>query len=177
MTDLNIRDAQAGDQAAIRAVTLEAYQEYAAFMQTNWEIYRQNIEATLADVKPAEQIVAEQAGTIVGTVLLIPAGTQVTPPNSEPVRLAWPEIRLLAVPPAMRGHGIGRALIDECLRRARHSGAGAITLHTTDMMQAAMSMYERMGFVRTPETDFHPGPEITVKAYRYRFDDQPPTSA
>ena len=177
MTDLHIRDARAGDQAAIRAVTLEAYQEYAAFMQTNWEIYRQSIVATLADVTPAEQIVAEQAGKIVGTVLLIPAGTLVTPPNTEPVRLAWPEIRLLAVTPAMRGHGIGRALVDECLRRARHSGAEAITLHTTDMMRAAMSMYEHMGFVRTPEMDYHPRPEITVKAYRYRFDDQPPTSA
>jgi hypothetical protein len=34
------------------------------------------------------------------------------------------------------------------------------------MMQVAMRMYERMGFVRAPDLDFHPDPSITVKAYR-----------
>jgi hypothetical protein len=27
-------------------------------------------------------------------------------------------------------------------------------------------MYERRGFVRAPELDFHPAPEITIKGYR-----------
>jgi ribosomal protein S18 acetylase RimI-like enzyme len=57
------------------------------------------------------------------------------------------------------------------MQRARQSGAEAVTLHTTEMMQVAMQMYERMGFVRAPELDFHPVPEITIKGYRYRFDD------
>ena len=51
--------------------------------------------------------------------------------------------------------------------RARRSGAAALTLHTSDIMRTAMAMYERMGFVRTPERDFHPAPEVTVKGYRY----------
>jgi hypothetical protein len=34
------------------------------------------------------------------------------------------------------------------------------------MMQVAMRMYERMGFVRAPALDFHPDPSIIVKAYR-----------
>jgi hypothetical protein len=38
------------------------------------------------------------------------------------------------------------------------------------MMQVAMRMYERMGFVRAPELDFHPDPSITVKAYRLELD-------
>jgi ribosomal protein S18 acetylase RimI-like enzyme len=54
----------------------------------------------------------------------------------------------------------------ECIRRARRLGAACLNLHTTDMMQVAMRMYERMGFVRAPELDFHPAPNITVKAYR-----------
>ena len=37
------------------------------------------------------------------------------------------------------------------------------------MMQVAMSMYERMGFVRTPETDFEPAPGVVIKGYRYQF--------
>src|SRR5512136_614828 len=166
MTGLHIRDARADDQTAIRDVTVTAYQEYAPVMQEHWGDYLQDILATLANVKPAEQIVAEQNDTIVGTVLLFPAGTILTTPNGASVPLTWPEVRLLAVLPAKRGQGIGAALVRECMRRVRQSGAAALTLHTTDMMQVAMRMYERMGFARAPELDFRPGPGITIKGYR-----------
>ncbi len=171
MTELHIRDARADDQDAIRQVTLAAYQEYAAVMQAHWEGYRQSILATLADVKPAEQIIAEQGGTLAGTVLLFPAGTVLTTPDGASITLTWPDIRLLAVAPATRGHGVGAALVRECLRRGRQAGSAAVTLHTTDMMQVAMSMCERMGFVRAPETDFQPAPGFTIKGYRYPFED------
>jgi GNAT superfamily N-acetyltransferase len=167
MADLHIRDAHAGDQQAIRELTLAAYHQYAAHMPPElWEGYQQGILAALADSKPVERIIAEQEGSIVGSVLLYPAGTVFSKTNGEPVTLPHPEIRLLAVAPAVRGHGIGAALVHECIRRARESGSKVITLHTTDLMTVAMRMYERMGFVRAPEMDFHPGPGFTVKGYR-----------
>lgn len=39
-------------------------------------------------------------------------------------------------------------------------------LHTTEAMQVAMAMYERMGFHHAQELDFHPAPDLTVKGYR-----------
>ncbi len=166
MTSLHIRDAQPSDRGAIEAVTLSAYQEYAGLMQGHWAGYRQNILDTLADVQPAAQFVAEQDGQLVGTVLLYPAGTVLTTPAGTPVTLAWPEVRLLAVGPAARGHGVGVALMRECIRRARQSGAPALTLHTTELMQAAMRLYERLGFGRAPELDFEPAPGVIIKGYR-----------
>ena len=41
-----------------------------------------------------------------------------------------------------------------------------LTLHTTEAMQVAMAMYERMGFYHAQELDFHPAPDLTVKRYR-----------
>ncbi len=164
---MRIRDAREGDRDAIRTVTLAAYQEYAPLMVEHWEGYRQSILATLAKAAPAGQIVAEQGNDIVGSVLLYPMGTALTLPDGTQVRLAWPEVRLLAVAPAARGQGIGAALVRECLQRARQAGATALTLHTTDLMQVAMQMYERMGFVRAPDLDFHPIPEATIKGYRF----------
>ncbi|MSP14881.1 MAG: GNAT family N-acetyltransferase [Chloroflexi bacterium] len=152
-------------------VTISAYQQCAPVMQEHWEGYRQNILDTLAKVKPAAQIVAEQDGIIAGTVLLFPAGTELPPPNGIPITLPTPEVRLLAVAPAGRGQGIGTAIIHDCLRRARQSGATALTLHTTKMMQVAMRMYERMGFARAPELDFYPIPTVTIKGYRFNLDD------
>ncbi len=58
----------------------------------------------------------------------------------------------------------------ECIRRARSLGATCLNLHTTDMMQVAKQMYERMGFVRAPELDFYPDPNVIVKAYRLDLD-------
>lgn len=171
MTGPQIRDARAGDRDAIREVTLSAFHEYAALMPAHWENYREGILTTLSDPKPAEQIVAEQDGAIVGAVLLYPAGAVLSRPDRSRVTLAWPEIRLLAVSPATRGQGIGAMLMRECVRRARRSGAAAVTLHSNDAMQAGIRMYERMGFIRAPELDFHPGKDLTVKGFRLNLDD------
>lgn len=163
---LHLRDACPADRAAIAALTLGAYDEYAAVMPAHWEGYRANILATLAAVKPAEQIVAERDNRIVGTVLLYPAGSAMVTPGNPSIARPWPEVRLLAVDPAARGHGIGAALMNGCIGRARASGAQVVTLHTTDIMQAAVRLYERLGFQRAPELDFEPVPGATVKGYR-----------
>jgi ribosomal protein S18 acetylase RimI-like enzyme len=161
-----LRDADPGDRAAIVAVTLAAYEQYAAALPPPlWEAYRDNIRATLADVRPAAQIVAEDGGVLVGAVLLYPAGA-VMYPGGRAVALPSPEVRLLAVAPAARGRGVGLRLMEECIRRARAAGAPALTLHTADIMKAAMRLYERMGFARAPELDFSPAPGITAKGYR-----------
>lgn len=165
---ITIRDARPADRAAIEAVTLAAYEQYAAVLPAAlWEAYRQNIVATLADATPAMQIVAEKEGALVGSVLLYPAGEDMGGPGrGKAMMLTWPEVRLLAVSPAARGSGAGRRLMEECIRQARAAGATALTLHTTDMMRVAMQLYERMGFERAPDLDFSPAPGITAKGYR-----------
>ena len=171
---LRIRDAREGDREAIRDVTLAAFQQYAEVMAAHWERYRQGILNALADVTPAEPIVAEQDGAVVGAVLLYPHGAVFSRPDGSRVTLEYPEARLLAVSPPARGRGIGEALLRECIRRARRSGAAALTLHTSAFMKAGKRMYERMGFVRAPELDFHPSKDLTVMGYRLKLDDNPP---
>ncbi len=166
MDGLRIRDARSSDRGAIEAVTLAAYEQYAALMPALWDPYRQNIVATLAAAQPDAQIVAEEEGRLVGSVLLYPAGTVIARPGGGSITLASPEVRLLAVAPAVRGQGVGVTLMHECIRRARLSGASSLTLHTTEIMEAAMRLYERLGFRRAPELDFQPAPSITIKGYR-----------
>ena len=73
---------------------------------------------------------------------------------------------MLGVVLEARGQGIGRALTEECLGRARRHGAAVIGLHTDAWMRVARGMYERMGFQWVPEHDFRPVPDLTVLAYR-----------
>jgi ribosomal protein S18 acetylase RimI-like enzyme len=155
-----IRDARPGEAQAILDVTLAAYAEYASGLGPVWEPYRDNIVTTLADVRPAQQIVAERRGALVGAVLLYPPGAMA------PLETVAPEVRLLAVAPAARGQGVGAALMQECVRRARASGAAVLGLHTMDVMEAALRLYARLGFVRAPDVDFQPAPSLTVKGFR-----------
>jgi GNAT superfamily N-acetyltransferase len=162
-----IRDARPGDRDAILAVTLAAYEQYAATLTPPfWAMYRRSIQATLADVGTAAQIVAEDGGALVGTVLLLPAGAVLPTPGGTSITLASPEVRLLAVAPSARGKGVARRLMEACIERARATGAPALTLHTTDMMAVAMRLYERMGFSRAPELDITLAPGILAKGYR-----------
>jgi GNAT superfamily N-acetyltransferase len=167
---LRIRGARSSDRGAIEAVTLAAYEQYAALMPAHWQAYRQNILATLDAAKPEAQIVAEADGRIVGTVLLYPGGSVLARPGGGSITLTWPEVRLLAVEPGARERGIGAALMHECIRQARRSGAAALTLHTTDIMRAAMSLYERLGFRRSPGLDIQAAPSVIIKGYRLDLD-------
>jgi ribosomal protein S18 acetylase RimI-like enzyme len=53
---------------------------------------------------------------------------------------------MLVVDPARRGAGLGRALSEECVRRARRDGSALIALHTSPIMGVVLAMYLRMGF-------------------------------
>jgi len=163
--EVTIRGASEDDRDAILAVTLAAYDQYASVMPASfWPPYREHLVASLTEEGPAERIVAELGGALIGCVQLYPAESRAYAGVASAA--TWPEIRLLAVAPAARGRGVGAALMDECLRRARASGAAMVGLHTMDVMVDAVRMYERMGFVRAPEGDFSPFGGIIVKGYR-----------
>ncbi len=177
-----IRDATSGEDDAVLALTLAAYDEYAAaFPPAFWAGYRRNIVEQFDGGATAHRIVAVHDGALVGSVLLFPpAPTEGKATGSSPEGQstgspadgdetgipAVPEVRLLAVAPAARGQGVGAALLGECVRRARATGATALGLHSMEVMTVAIRMYERFGFVRDPRTDFRPVPEVLVKGYR-----------
>lgn len=161
---VHVRNACDSEREVIRDVTLAAYEEYAHLMPGPfWAGYRRHLVSTLDAETTADRIVAEQNGVVVGSVFLFPPGADAYGGTAAGSR--WPEVRLLAVLPAARGRGLGAALMDECVRRARSAGAAALGLHTMDMMQAAVRMYARMGFVRAPDRDVEVQ-GVLVKGYR-----------
>ncbi len=64
-------------------------------------------------------------------------------------------IRLLAVDPLATGKGVGRALTQACIYRAKEHGHAEVLLHSTELMKVAWGLYERMGFESAPEYDFN----------------------
>jgi GNAT superfamily N-acetyltransferase len=164
-----IRDARPDEEEAIARLTLLAYREYASLMEpAAWIALEGAIGSSLAE-RGVTRLVAELDGAVVGSAALYapdaPAYGALASITS------WPEVRLVAVDPAARGRGVARALVEECVRRARHAGAPALGLHTSRSMRAAKQLYERMGFVRDPAHDFQPAGAELVEGYLLRLDD------
>ncbi len=78
-------------------------------------------------------------------------------------------MRLLAVRRDRRRSGIGKALTEACIQLAKQSGNRQIILHTTQAMQVAWGMYERLGFKRSDDLDFLQE-ALPVFGFRLRFD-------
>jgi DNA-binding MarR family transcriptional regulator/ribosomal protein S18 acetylase RimI-like enzyme len=83
--------------------------------------------------------IAEIDGEPVGSVMLANGGGEVA------------NLRLLLVEPRARGLGIGRRLVEECVRFARHAGYRKITLWTQSVLTQARATYQRTGFVKVAE--------------------------
>lgn len=162
-----IRDATAADDEQIRALTRRAYAEFATVMAPDaWAGFRQAMESALTFASGATRLVADDAETLIGSVLLYP-------PDANPYGGDGggdaPELRLLAVSPDARGRGVGRALVDACINRAKAFGASELGLHSSRSFAVAIGMYVRMGFVRAPERDFQPPGAELVEGYRLVF--------
>ena len=163
-TTFIIRDASPDELDDVARVTKEAYKQYRDIMPPDaWKNYAKDQGDVRGRFGKAEIMVAEVNGRLAGTVTLYSK-------NSEPTEMGWlrgwAAVRLLAVHPKYRGLGIGRALMEEVLRRCRERGIRTVGLHTNPGMDIAVGLYERMGFKRVPQYDFHPRPGVVVMAYR-----------
>jgi len=77
--------------------------------------------------------------------------------------------RLLAVDPSIRNQGIGKLLVNECIRKTRDKNLRQLIIHTTMAMLTAWKMYEAMGFKRSEDLDFKQG-DLPVFGFRLKLD-------
>ncbi|MEV6114688.1 GNAT family N-acetyltransferase [Streptomyces sp. NPDC052109] len=164
--DIRIRTAEPSEYAALGELTARAYLDDGLLDYGESDPYLPVLKDVAARAAAAEVLVAVAGDRVVGGVTFVPSGG----PVADIARPGEAEIRALAVVPDARGRGAGEALVRTCLERARSTeGCTAVVLSSQRSMHAAHRLYERLGFVRTPERDWNPVPhldDITLLTYQ-----------
>ncbi|MGH3913070.1 MAG: GNAT family N-acetyltransferase [Pseudonocardiaceae bacterium] len=162
--EVEVRPAVRSELSAVCRLVSAAYAEFEPYLSPlNWARMTANIIRVIESGASGQLLVAHLAGRLAGTVTYLPSG----PKDYRRVPQDWAVIRVLGVDPALRGHGVARALTEECLARARAERAPAVGLHTAEMMTAARALYEGIGFVR--QDDFtHLDIRFCIYIYRLK---------
>ncbi|MGA4851222.1 GNAT family N-acetyltransferase [Streptomyces sp. G5(2025)] len=160
-TTLTIRRARPEEYEALGALTAQAYLDGGHLDFGAQDPYLAVLRDVAARAAAAEVLVAEAGGKALGCVTYVASGG----PMADIARDGEAEIRMLAVSTAARGRGAGETLVRECVRRAREAGRTGLVLSTQTSMHAAHRLYERLGFVRTPERDWRPIDTVPLLTY------------
>jgi len=106
------------------------------------------------DPKRERAWVAERDGERVGAVFVAKGSDQVA------------KLRLLHVERQARGLGIGKRLVEECIRFARQAGYQKMTLWTQSILHAARHIYKKAGLQVVHEEKHHSfGKDLTAETW------------
>jgi GNAT superfamily N-acetyltransferase len=112
-------------------------------------------DSALADVAgrmdDGQVVIAVDGDTVVGCLTFVPG------PGGDHFEFDDHDatsFRYFGVAASAQGRGVGEAMVRWCIDETARLGRPRLRIHTIEVMSAAIHLYERMGFVRTPDEDF-----------------------
>ncbi|AVV40564.1 GNAT family N-acetyltransferase [Streptomyces sp. ID05-04B] len=164
--DIAIRRITPGEHETLGDITAQAYLRDGLLDFGEEDPYLPVLKDVAARAAAAEVLVAVDGDRLLGGVTFVSGPG----PVADIARPGEAEIRALAVTHTARGRGVGEALVRACLERARATrDCTAVVLSSQRGMHTAHRIYERLGFVRTPERDWSPVPhldDVTLLTYQ-----------
>lgn len=151
MCSFSLRAATGDDADALAALVQTAFEEYRGVLIPPSGAHADTAAVLRAKLRTAAALVAESGGRPIGCVFYWhEAGCT--------------EMGRLAVLPAHRGQGLGRALVEEVEARAREAGSGMVRLAVRLVLAENRAFYARRGY-REAELGCHDG--ITGPTFVY----------
>jgi GNAT superfamily N-acetyltransferase len=154
LSEIIVRRVRADDWELVRDLRLRALRDAPAAFESRYEDEQHRPEAGWREwlerssgVSAVASLDGQAAGLVGGYI----------------EDASYVELVSMWVVPAARGHGVGRALVEEVVRWAREQSVNQVRLWVTRGNDTAERLYHRHGFVRTGEVQSlpagHPGIE------------------
>ncbi|HEY1176228.1 MAG TPA: GNAT family N-acetyltransferase [Phytomonospora sp.] len=165
--DVEVRVATPGDYAEAGRIAVDAYRAHGHLGDADGPggFYAEKLADAASRAADSTLLVAvdSSTGAVLGTVAYMEHGS----PMAEMSAPGEAEFRMLAVDPRAERRGVGEALVNACVERARANGRTAVAICSRgDVAEGAMRLYRRLGFVRTPDKDWEPVPGISLIGWR-----------
>ena len=162
MSDFQLRPALPEEADAVGALTVAGY-DADAYLTLPDGSFDHEYGGWLADGatrgRDGVLMVAVDGEELLGTVTWCPPGS---PFREISTRDDQAEFRTLSVAPEARGRGVGSALVDWCITEARTTGLSEILICSLPVMLPAHRLYQSRGFVRRPDLDWSPFPDVVL---------------
>lgn len=136
-----LRDPRPGDMGMVVARQAELYAKEFGWNSEYEALVAEIVAKYLREYDPARERcwIAEKNGNMVGSVFVVRQDETTA------------KLRLLYVDGSARGLGIGRRLVNECIRFAKQAGYTRMSLWTNSVLVDARRIYEKAGFQLTGE--------------------------
>ncbi|HET9507858.1 MAG TPA: GNAT family N-acetyltransferase [Gaiellaceae bacterium] len=130
MSEIELRPATPADAPRLTDIVQAAYGHYVERLGRPRPMLDDYAEVIRRD----QVVVAERGGAVVGLVVLQVGDEGFVVDN-------------VAVDPAHKGSGVGRALLERAEAEARRAGFDSVALYTHERMTENLALYERIGYV------------------------------
>lgn len=163
---MNIRQGNLQDLEQIKELAIAEWTQFKNVLTSdNWaKLYNTLIdEKTYSDLfLQSDSFVFENIqNEIIGFGFLVPSGNPTEIYNDQ-----QSYIRFVTVSKKYSGQKIGQTLTEKCIEKAKENGEKFVALHTSEMMNAARHIYEKLGFKIIKELE----PRLGKKYWLYELE-------
>lgn len=161
---MEIHEIRPEEYAEAGEVLVRAYSEYADPDDPGWDEHLDLVRDIGGRIGRTIVLAAVEDGRVLGSATIelddvIGDDDRKLPPDTA-------FLRMVGVHPETRRRGVGRALVEDVISRARKAGKRTLGLRTTSQMAPAHRLYESLGFVRDPSLDMPLGDYGSLLGYR-----------
>ncbi len=146
-----VREIRPEEFAEAGEVLVLAYSTYADPADPGWDEHLELVRDIASRVARTVVLVAVEDGRVLGSATIELEDVIGDDDPELPPDTAF--LRMVGVHPSARRRGVGRALVEDVISRARRAGKRTLGLRTTPEMAPAHHLYESVGFVRDPSLD------------------------